>query len=83
MFLFSAICGNESRAGVFLIDLCNDTSHNDVSSHDMCMRIVEKFPVCGCIYYTHSVDRCSYYGRHAVVEKVIWVGASCPQHRGG
>ncbi|OAL50868.1 hypothetical protein IQ07DRAFT_404814 [Pyrenochaeta sp. DS3sAY3a] len=38
----------------------------------MCIRVVEKFPVCGCVYHTHAVDRCSYYGRHSVVDKIVW-----------
>ncbi|KAK1915167.1 hypothetical protein P3342_002974 [Pyrenophora teres f. teres] len=48
----------------------------------MCIRVVEKFPVCGCIYHVHSVDRCASYGRHPVVDRIIWVGASCPDHGG-
>jgi hypothetical protein len=51
--------------------------------HSMCIRVVEKFPVCGCIYHTHSVDRCAYYGRHPVVDKVVWVGACCQHHKTG
>ncbi|KAJ5061431.1 hypothetical protein J3E74DRAFT_214015 [Bipolaris maydis] len=46
----------------------------------MCIRVVEKFPVCGCTYHVHSVDRCASYGRHPVVDKIIWVGASCQNH---
>ncbi|KAF2854356.1 hypothetical protein T440DRAFT_273692 [Plenodomus tracheiphilus IPT5] len=49
---------------------------------DMCFRVVEKFPVCGCIYHIHSIDRCAYYGRHAVIDKIVWVGSSCPRHGG-
>ncbi|KAF1915436.1 hypothetical protein BDU57DRAFT_452069 [Ampelomyces quisqualis] len=48
----------------------------------MCLRIIEKFPACGCIYHTHAVDRCPYYGRHQVEDKVVWVGMTCPQHTG-
>lgn len=52
------------------------------SCNGMCIRVVEKFSVCGCVYHVHSVDRCAYYGRHQVVDKVIWVGTSCQQHGG-
>ncbi|KAF2823916.1 hypothetical protein CC86DRAFT_297717 [Ophiobolus disseminans] len=48
----------------------------------MCLRLVEKFPACGCVYHTHAVDRCSYYGRHSVIDRTIWVGLSCPHHNG-
>ncbi|KAF1947137.1 hypothetical protein EJ02DRAFT_334819 [Clathrospora elynae] len=46
----------------------------------MCFRVVEMFPVCGCVYHIHAVDQCPSYGRHPVVDKVIWVGASCQYH---
>ncbi|KAL7269360.1 hypothetical protein RUND412_007984 [Rhizina undulata] len=39
----------------------------------MCMRVVERFAVCKCIYYVHGVDQCSAYGRrgHEVQDKVV------------
>ncbi|KAJ6276516.1 hypothetical protein J3E71DRAFT_187046, partial [Bipolaris maydis] len=46
----------------------------------MCIRVVEKFPVCGCTYHVHSVDQCASYGLHPVEDKTIWVGASCHQY---
>lgn len=49
---------------------------------DMCIRVVEKYPGCGCIYYVHAVDACRYYGRHPVVDKIIYVGLSCQDHSG-
>jgi hypothetical protein len=57
----------------------------DSNSHtsSMCLRVVEKFPACGCVYHVHAVDRCSYYGRHQVVDRVVWVGHSCPDHSSG
>ncbi|KAH9860103.1 hypothetical protein IAQ61_011887, partial [Plenodomus lingam] len=57
-------------------------TNNCISTPNMCFRVVEKFPVCGCIYHIHSIDRCAYYGRHEVIEKVVWVGSSCPAHGG-
>ncbi|KAF1971743.1 hypothetical protein BU23DRAFT_170933 [Bimuria novae-zelandiae CBS 107.79] len=48
----------------------------------MCLRVIEKFPVCGCTYHIHAIDACSNYGRHAVTEKVIYVGFACQQHGG-
>ncbi|KAF2263926.1 hypothetical protein CC78DRAFT_263539 [Lojkania enalia] len=46
----------------------------------MCIRLIEKYAVCGCIYYVHAVDPCKFYGRHAVVEQVVYVGSSCKDH---
>ena len=46
----------------------------------MCIRIIEKYAVCGCIYHVHSVDACPAVGKHAVTDKVISVGYTCPMH---
>ncbi|KAH7059073.1 hypothetical protein B0J12DRAFT_566867 [Macrophomina phaseolina] len=46
----------------------------------MCIRIVEKYAVCGCIYHVHAVDACASVGRHPVVDKVIHVGYTCATH---
>jgi hypothetical protein len=47
----------------------------------MCIRVIEKWAVCGCIYYTHAVDACPAYGQHGVSDKVIHVGYACPKHK--
>jgi hypothetical protein len=46
----------------------------------MCIRIVEKYAVCGCIYHVHGVDACPAYGRHEVADRVVQVGYACPRH---
>ncbi|KAE8377469.1 hypothetical protein BDV26DRAFT_263646 [Aspergillus bertholletiae] len=54
----------------------------------MCFRVVERFSVCGCLYFQHAVDPCEAYGQrgHVVQEKVVLVGYACEKHaarRGG
>ena len=48
----------------------------------MCIRVVERYFVCRCIYYSHAVDSCPAYGRqdHAVRTKEVLVGYSCSRH---
>ncbi|KAI5859044.1 hypothetical protein BZA05DRAFT_329765 [Tricharina praecox] len=46
----------------------------------MCLRVVERYAVCGCIYFTHGVDRCGAYGQHQVQDRVVLVGHTCPLH---
>jgi hypothetical protein len=46
----------------------------------MCIRVIEKYAVCGCIYHIHGVDACAAYGQHAVSDKVVAVGYACPKH---
>ncbi|KAF2841681.1 hypothetical protein M501DRAFT_928589 [Patellaria atrata CBS 101060] len=46
----------------------------------MCIRLIEKYAICDCIYYVHNVDPCASLGRHAVVDRVITVGYICPVH---
>ncbi|KAL0631673.1 hypothetical protein Q9L58_009465 [Maublancomyces gigas] len=38
----------------------------------MCMRVVERYAVCKCVYFTHGIDQCSAYGRrgHLVQDKL-------------
>jgi hypothetical protein len=47
----------------------------------MCLRVVEKWAVCGCIYHVHGVDACPAYNQHGVSDKVVLVGYACPKHR--
>jgi hypothetical protein len=68
------------RMHIHLTDVSTRTPIAVPFLHGMCIRVIEKFPVCGCVYHTHSVDQCAYYGRHPVVDRVIWVGASCQRH---
>lgn len=48
----------------------------------MCIRIVELFAVCKCVYHIHGIDQCNSYGMlgHQVQDKVILVGYACRQH---
>ncbi|KAF1985172.1 hypothetical protein K402DRAFT_309640, partial [Aulographum hederae CBS 113979] len=46
----------------------------------MCFRIVERYAVCGCVYHVHGIDACSAYGRHAVQDRVVYVGYACSRH---
>jgi hypothetical protein len=48
----------------------------------MCYRVVERYSVCRCLYYRHSVDMCAaanHHG-HTVQEKTVLVGYLCSQH---
>lgn len=48
----------------------------------MCFKVVERFSVCGCLYFEHAVDPCEAYGQrgHVVQEKVVLVGYACEKH---
>ncbi|KAG9234325.1 hypothetical protein BJ875DRAFT_376691 [Amylocarpus encephaloides] len=48
----------------------------------MCYLVVEKFSVCRCVYYEHSIDMCAAYGTtgHKIQERVVLVGYACDVH---
>lgn len=48
----------------------------------MCIKVIEKYSVCRCIYYSHAADPCPAYGRrgHAVKTMEVLVGLSCGRH---
>ncbi len=48
----------------------------------MCIKIVERYAVCRCIYYSHDVDYCPAYGRrgHGVKTQEVLVGYTCSRH---
>jgi hypothetical protein len=48
----------------------------------MCIQVVERYSVCRCLYYKHSVDPCSARGQrgHFVQEKTVLVGYACEMH---
>ncbi|KAJ5457527.1 hypothetical protein N7475_008915 [Penicillium sp. IBT 31633x] len=48
----------------------------------MCYKVVERYSVCKCLYFEHSVDPCSAYGQrdHEVQEKTVLVGYTCDKH---
>lgn len=46
----------------------------------MCIKVIEKYAVCGCLYHVHRVDACPNYGKHAVRDVIVAVGYACPNH---
>ncbi|CZS92203.1 uncharacterized protein RAG0_05553 [Rhynchosporium agropyri] len=48
----------------------------------MCYLVVERYSVCRCLYYKHSVDMCAAYGTpgHKVEERTVLVGYACDRH---
>jgi hypothetical protein len=48
----------------------------------MCYLVVERYSVCGCLYYKHSIDMCAAYGTqgHPVQERTVLVGYACEEH---
>ncbi|CZR53038.1 uncharacterized protein PAC_02916 [Phialocephala subalpina] len=48
----------------------------------MCYLVVERYSVCRCLYYQHSVDMCSAYGtkNHPIQERTVLVGYACEKH---
>lgn len=48
----------------------------------MCIKIVERYGICRCIYYSHSMDACPAYGSrgHYVKTREVLVGYTCSQH---
>ncbi|KAF2770235.1 hypothetical protein EJ03DRAFT_270861 [Teratosphaeria nubilosa] len=48
----------------------------------MCIQVVERFSVCRCLYYRHSIDPCAARSQrgHIIQEKIVLVGYACDQH---
>jgi len=48
----------------------------------MCIKIIERYAVCRCIYYSHTPDACPDYGirEHAVRIREVLVGYTCSVH---
>jgi hypothetical protein len=48
----------------------------------MCIKIVEKFAACGCIYHTYPIDPCPRYGKSGHKTQIIetQVGYACQHH---
>ena len=48
----------------------------------MCIRIIERYAVCRCVYHSHGVDPCPAWGKagHQVREKEVLVGYTCSRH---
>ena len=53
-----------------------------IATFKMCYQIVERYSVCRCLYYRHSIDPCQRYGQrgHSTTEKTVLVGYACPDH---
>ena len=49
----------------------------------MCIKIVERYCVCRCIYYSHAIDACPAYGRrgHSIKTQDVLVGSYCSRHK--
>ena len=48
----------------------------------MCIKIVERYAGCGCIYYSHGIDACPAYGRrgHSIKTQEVLLGHTCSRH---
>ncbi|KAH8601966.1 hypothetical protein B0O99DRAFT_562748, partial [Bisporella sp. PMI_857] len=48
----------------------------------MCYITVERYSVCRCLYYKHSIDMCAAYGTsgHRITERTVLVGYACDTH---
>ena len=48
----------------------------------MCIRLIERYAACRCVYHRHAVDPCRRSGQrgHPVEERTILVGYACPAH---
>jgi hypothetical protein len=80
IFLFSSQIKSDHRNLNIKQHLHPQRQRFEITSTTMCIRIIEKYAVCGCIYHIHGVDACAAYGQHAVADKVISVGYTCPMH---
>ena len=48
----------------------------------MCLKVVERYATCGCLYHQHPIDPCAFLGRpgHRVQQREVLVGIACPRH---
>ena len=48
----------------------------------MCIKVVERYAFCRCIYYSNAVDACPAYGRrgHGIRTQEVLVGDTCSRH---
>ena len=48
----------------------------------MCLQIVEKYAVCGCLYHRHAVDPCPKANQrgHGISTREVRVGYACSRH---
>jgi hypothetical protein len=48
----------------------------------MCFQLIERYAVCGCIYYQHAVDQCPRANQrgHTIEKREVSVGYACAKH---
>ena len=48
----------------------------------MCIKVIERYAICRCVYYSHAVDACPDLGEraHQVRVKEVLVGYTCSHH---
>ena len=48
----------------------------------MCIRLVERYAVCGCLYHQHAVDPCAAANMpgHPIRIREVKVGFACGRH---
>ena len=48
----------------------------------MCIQVIERYALCGCLYWKHAVDKCEDYIErpHEVQAREVLVGYTCPEH---
>ena len=48
----------------------------------MCIKIVERYAICRCIYYSHAIDACPAFGRrgHSIKTQDVLLGLTCSRH---
>ena len=48
----------------------------------MCIQVVERYSVCGCLYYSHQVDPCPSYSKrgHKIATREVLVRYACSKH---
>ncbi|KAF2720452.1 hypothetical protein K431DRAFT_226345 [Polychaeton citri CBS 116435] len=51
----------------------------------MCIQVIERYSVCRCLYYRHSIDPCASRNTrgHQIQEKTVFVGYTCNNHASG
>lgn len=59
---------------------CLTSPQGSDNSITMCIKVIERYAVCRCVYYSHSIDPCPAYGRHDVKIKEVLVGYTCTRH---
>lgn len=75
-------------AFLFTLRVSYPTTTSSISPTDpevssaMCYLVLERYSICRCLYYKHSVDMCAAYGQqgHGIAERTVLVGYTCDIH---